>query len=163
MSPRSRKNYKADVPGWIVQLTAALTKEVRGHLVLVGFSRGAKWCHEILRQLITTNATMPLRCLLVAPYCAARFTVHDQREHALSIKRGLTTVRSICTMQDECCPWQKYGDFIKEMGEWRDVSGVFPSHEDTLSGLLRPESSDVALDVQWLLGTKQVQHVQPAA
>ena len=43
------------------------------------------------------NVTMPLRCLLVAPYCAARFTVHDQREHALSIKRGLTTVRSICT------------------------------------------------------------------
>ena len=51
------------------------------------------------------------------------------------------------------------------MGEVRDVSGVFPSHEDTLSGLLSPESSDVALEVQWLLGTSQVYHgggLQPA-
>ena len=159
VSPYSHLKHKADVPDWIVKLTAAFTQEVRGHLVLVGFSRGAKWCHEILRQLITMNATMPLRCLLVAPYCAARFTVHDQREHALSIKRGLTTVRSICTMQDTACTWERYGDFIKAMGEWRDVSGVFPRHEDTLSGLLRPESSDVALDVQWLLGTSQVHHV----
>ena len=162
VSPYSRLKYKADVPDWIVKLTAALTEEVRGRLVLVGFSRGAKWCHEILRALISMNATMPRRCLLVAPYCAARFNVHDQREHALSIKRGLTTVRSICTMQDTACTWERYGDFIKGVGEWRDVSGVFPGHEDTLSGLLRPESSDVALDVQWLLGTSQVQHVQPA-
>ena len=68
-------------------------------------------------------------------------------------------------MQDVCCPWQKYGAFIKELGEVRDVSGVFPSHEDTLSGRLNPESSDVALEVQWLLGTSQVYHgagLQPA-
>ena len=154
VSPYSRLKYKADVPDWIVKLTAALTQEVGGRLVLVGFSRGAKWCHEILRQLISMSVTMPLRCLLVAPYCAARFNVHEQREHASSIKGGLTTVRSICTMQDMCCPWQKYGDFIKEMGEWRDVSGVFPMHEDTLSGLLSPKSSDVVLDVQWLLGRR---------
>jgi peptidase E len=153
VSPQSSLKHRADVPDWIVKLTAALTQEVGGRLVLVGFSRGAKWCHEILRQLITMSASMPLRCLLVAPYCAARFNVHEQRDHALSIKRGLTTVRSICTMQDTSCPWEKYGDLIVQMGTWRDVSTEFPTHEDTLSGFLRPESSDVALDVQWLLGT----------
>ena len=160
VSPYSRSKHKADVPDWIVKLTVALTQEVGGRLVLMGFSRGAKWCHEILRQLITMNVTtMPLRCLLVAPYCAARFTVHDQREHALSIKRGLTTVRSICSMQDQCCPWQKYGACIKEMSEVRDVSEVFPSHEDILYGLLSPDFSPVALEVMWLLGTSLVHHV----
>ena len=38
------------------------------------------------------------------------------------------------------------------MGEWRDVSEVFPTHDATLSALIRPGSSDVALDVHWLLG-----------
>ena len=75
------------MPDWIVELTKDLTQEVGGRLVLVGFSRGAKWCHEILGQLIHMNVThMPLRCLMVAPYCAARFDVKDQREHAWLIQ-----------------------------------------------------------------------------
>ena len=101
------------------------TQEVGHRLVLVGWSRGAKWCHEILRQLITRNLTMPLRCLLVAPYCAKRFTVRDQCEHAMSIRQSLTTVRSVVTILDTCCKWQRFGDFIKQLGEWQDVSAVF--------------------------------------
>ena len=50
-------------------------------------------------------------------------------------------------MQDKACTWERYGDFIKELRELRDVSVVFPRHDDTLSGLLSPESSDVALEV----------------
>ena len=156
VSPYSNLKHKSDVPDWIVKLTTALTQEVCGRLVLVGFSRGAKWCHEILRQFITMNATMPLRSLLLAPYCAARFTVHDQREHVLAIKRGLTMVRSIYSMHDTCCPWSKYGQFIIEMGECRDVSEDFLRHEDILSGFLMPGFSNVASDVQWLLGTSRL-------
>ena len=151
VSPHSSLKYRADVPDWIVKLTGALTQEVGGRLVLVGFSRGAKWCHEILRELITMNMTMPLRCLLVAPYCAAKFDVHEKHKHVVSIKQGRTTVRSICSMQDECCPWDQYGEFIQGMGDWRDVTRMFPKHSDTLSGLLWPGSSDVASDIQWLL------------
>ena len=152
VSPYSRLKYKADVPDWIVKLTAALTEEVRGHLVLVGFSRGAKWCHEILRALISMNATMPRRCLLVAPYCAAQFTARDKDQHASLISQGPTRVRSICSKEDEICPWQEYGQFIEDLGEVHDVTGVFPTHGDTLTGLLRPQSSGVMEDVRWLLG-----------
>ena len=153
VSPHSELKHKADVPDWIVELTYVLTQEVRGHLVLASFSRGAKWCHEILRQLVTMSATMPLRCLLVAPYFATRFTPQEQREHAVAIKRGHTTVRSIFTLHDTSCPWTKYGPFINNMGECRDVSDGLFSHDHLYSGLLMCESSDIGLDVQWLLGT----------
>ena len=94
---------------------------------------------------------MPLRCLLLAPYCATRFTDHDKHEHALAIKRGLTTVRSICSNDDADCPSSQYGNFIMEMGECRNVTEVFRTHYDILLGFLNPGTSDVASDVQWLL------------
>ena len=50
VSPRSVRKYKADVPEWIIMLTAAVS-QVGGQVVLAGFSRGAKWCHEILRRI----------------------------------------------------------------------------------------------------------------
>ena len=98
------------------------------------------------------NATMPRRCLLVAPYCAARFTALDKHKHASLIRQGPTRVRSICSKEDESCSWQEYGQFIQDLGEVRDVTGVFPKHGDTLDGLLRPQSSGVMEDVRWLLG-----------
>ena len=150
VSPNSNLKYKSTVPEWIVELVRSLTRDVGGRVVLAGFSRGAKWCHEIIRQLIKMDAIMPIRCLLVAPYCALSFTPHDQREHALAIKRGRTTVRSICTRHDESCKWSIYSDFIIGMGECRDVSDVFPTHEDTLAAFLNA-SSEVATDIQWLL------------
>ena len=159
VSPHSTLKYKATVPDWIVNLTSALTQHVGGHLVLVGFSRGAKWCHEIIGKLLTMNVPMPHRCLLVAPYCHDSMAVEARHAHALAIKQGLTKVRSICTTRDTDCPWSTYGGFIMAMGEVRNVTEAFPSHDKTRSGFLTPNNSAVAQDVQWLLGCHQAHDV----
>ena len=39
------------------------------------------------------------------------------------------------------------------MGDWRDVTKVFPRHEDIIRGFHCPGTSAVAEDVQWLLGS----------
>ena len=42
-----------------------------------------------------------------------------------------------------------------EMGECRNVTEVFRTHYDILLGFFNPGTSDVASDVQWLLGTDE--------
>ena len=140
------------MPDWIVQLTAWLAQAVGGRLVLAGFTRGAKWCHEIIGQLITMKATMPLRCLLVAPYCKKSWTEPQRMRHASAIRCGPTTVTSICSSTDNCCSWKKYGNFISMMGEVIDVQHEFPSNQSLLEGFVHHRGN--FLDAtSWLVGT----------
>ena len=154
VSPWSRLRHKADVPEWIANFTRHIASINGGNVVLAGFSRGAKWCHEICKQLIDDRNSV-LRCLLLAPYCKAAFGQKERLAHAQALNKSKIAIKCIYSVVDECCKFSVEQHFILNVGACVDASAYCPSHNNIITNFF--SGACFLADLHWLLGTQQVQ------
>ena len=146
-SRRQKEQHRIELPEWIKELFMACSQHFNGNIVIAGFSRGAKWAHEMV-AVACTQAPLAKRALLLAPYCRKAWTQQCRIDHGGKLAASLCQVAAVYSSLDACCKYTVERPFL-DMIRSEDVKDRYPAHDSIMTafkaGGLRHQSD-------WLFG-----------
>ena len=144
----SKEQFRLELPEWITELFTACSQHFKGNIVIAGFSRGAKWAHEIV-AVACAQAPLAKRALLLAPYCRKAWTRPCRIAHGGKLAASLCKVSAVYSSCDEHCKWIAEGPFLQMIPAAEDVADRYTSHDSIFTAF---KAGGLQGQANWLFG-----------